>query len=348
MYRRNPWETDKEVLCAINMGREMTRSDIVRPFMSRTAVAACVRNVVASASMGCSVDTTQVWKRFPATYRPDFTSLVKRTSNPYNTALISTGGYTVVIGTNSVNATLLALHYHRFGLIEIGLRPTLRYVSIDNLVVSGSVPFKVEISNYEDDVCEVLWAPFLFPAMILRFINPTGTGLLFRGGSFMLVGMSRQQDIDIMYNHFMKILDMHSIDMFDQSAGSSEKQAELSAAQSSQGQRNMIRRRGGRKNAQNENDIKKNEDDNEIQLLPAQYKECLRRADARLNATGARGKKTIEIMTEEIEAMKNEIRAERKKKKERGEKRSSTEKNPPRRRQKTSNTATTTILSAEL
>lgn len=313
---QNPWDTEEERLLAINMGREMMCSEPAPTFASRTAVAACIRNVVGSAAMGCGVNFPEVWRRFPATYQPDFTSLVKRMDNPYNTALISNGGYTVVIGTSSVNATLLSLHYHRLGLIEIGYRPTLRYVSIDNLVVSGSVPFKVEISNYEDDVCDVLWAPYLFPAMIIRFVNPTGTGLLFRGGSFMLVGMSHQRDIDTMYDHFMKILDLHSIDMFDNNSSSaSDKQAELSAAQANQGQREIIRRRGGRKRGDAASETGGGGGGKEdVQLLPAQYTECLRRVNARLNKTQARGAEALKVFEEEATKMKRDILQDRRRK----------------------------------
>lgn len=311
----NPWDTEAERMLALNMGRALGRSDVVPALSSRVMKAASLRNVVGSACLSCAVDNKEVLRRFAPSYEPDFTSLVMRRTNPYNTVLQFSRGWIVVIGTNSANGTLLATHQQRISLAQLGQRPVLRYFSIDNLVVSGSVPFPVEISSYEDEACDVVYKPWLFPAMIFRFRNPNCTGLLFRGGSFMLVGMTRQEDLNIVNQHLLRILEMHSINM------DASHVYEMSAAHASQGHCDILRARGGRGKRGADGD-EMSAGPVEIHLLPTQRTELMRRVNERLNRDRVRGATAVSaVFEDEFKIMKRQILEERERKQRRAEER---------------------------
>lgn len=244
-FSRFSLEMSEEVQRARRMALAMLRSEPKPTLAHRTIVAAGVRNVVGSASLVCDVNLTRVLARHRTSYRPEFTSIVQRGEDPYHTVL-QFRGYAVVIGSNSKQEMLLAVHQQRLMLLSMGLRPQLRHFSVDNIVVSGSVPHGVEIAHFENDMCMVVYTPYLFPAMIWRFINPEATALVFRGGAFLMMGIDKIEYIDLIYKKVVEILAMHSFDASAISSGGLV-DTELSAAQTGDGARQMTRAQGRRK-----------------------------------------------------------------------------------------------------
>jgi len=171
-----------------------------------------IQNVVASASLGHSLDLKDVLRAFPGVnYRPEvFPGLAFRIRNPRSCTLLFKTGKMVCTRTKSEREAKRAV----MNVIEelrragIAIRREEPRFEIQNIVASvelGSVLIDLEQIIYEFRG-NVMYEPEQFPGLIYRMDDPKVVFLIFASGKLVCVGAKREKDIYKAVEKLLKVL----------------------------------------------------------------------------------------------------------------------------------------------
>lgn len=237
------FNTPEERALFQRMTAQMLRSERVPALADRLRRSYIISNVVGSVSYGCRIDGTDVLKRHPSAYKPNFTSVVVRFGAPLCTMLLFPTGFAVLTNARSKEEYVYAAHVMRKEIVAMGYRAKLEHLSVDNIVASGLVPYPISVASYEDESCCVTYDPYVFPAAVFQIVDTDITVLLFNSGSFTMVGMSTPDEADYAYNHVSRVLAKHRCDDdADNDAAIGPKRR----AQLREGKRGLVRAGAGR------------------------------------------------------------------------------------------------------
>jgi TATA-box binding protein (TBP) (component of TFIID and TFIIIB) len=114
------------------------------------------------------------------------------------TALIFRPGSIQIVGASTLHGLRLLLHVYCDKLRAIGLRPHLLFISIDNIVATGSLGFSVSVEQLHGCMPGFItaYSPILFPGLVCMcyLTEPRLSLTLFEGGTCTVLGINNMPD----------------------------------------------------------------------------------------------------------------------------------------------------------
>ena len=155
-----------------------------------------IQNVVATATLGTSIDLLTIMKVFKNTeYRPKrFPGLVFRLKRPKTATLIFTTGKLVCTGAKSSKLAKRAVKKVVKQLREADfIINDMPEVEIQNIVASADFSSKVDLETAADILDNTMYEPEQFPGLIYRMVDPKTVLLLFATGKLVCTGAKSEE-----------------------------------------------------------------------------------------------------------------------------------------------------------
>lgn len=173
-----------------------------------------IRNIAASANLGCTINLKKLASSARnAEYNPKrFAAVIMRLREPKVTALVFSTGKLVVVGaTTEELAHLAARKLAR--IIQLMDTPVkLANFRVNNVVSSCSVGFNIRLEGLAHAhglFCT--YEPELFPGLIYRMVSPKVAMILFVSGKIIITGAKKREDLYEAFNIIYPILKEFSI-----------------------------------------------------------------------------------------------------------------------------------------
>ncbi len=150
-----------------------------------------IENVVASATLNCSLPLDKIVARIPGTeYEPEqFPGLVYRIKEPRAASLIFSSGKIVCTGARSPKlareAVGIIINNMKKAKIKIKGKPKIR---IENIVASAKLDSVLKLNEIAFTLPNTEYEPEQFPGLVYRIKEPKVAFLLFGSGKIVCTG----------------------------------------------------------------------------------------------------------------------------------------------------------------
>jgi len=158
-----------------------------------------LENLVVSVDIGARINLEQfASKAKNIEYDPDhFPGAIFRMKEPRVSALIFSSGKINCTGARDWSEIPLIVENLRKKFKEGGINPTKMEDKVQNLVVSSSLGYDVNIDVAASELDNVEYEPEQFPGLIYRVKDPKCVVLVFTSGKVNVVGAKAWEHIDL-------------------------------------------------------------------------------------------------------------------------------------------------------
>ncbi len=176
--------------------------------MPQTKPVIKIENVVATASVGQTMDLRDIQEKFPGTeYHPEqFPGLVFRLAVPKTATLIFRTGKMVCTGSKSkemaAKAVDTVVKKLRKGGIDIRNDAT---VTVQNIVAAINLGGKIHLEKAARTLPRSMYEPEQFPGVIHRVVDPKTVILVFASGKLVCAGAKKEEDV------FRSVHNLHAL-----------------------------------------------------------------------------------------------------------------------------------------
>jgi len=190
------------------LSREVVRAHIPKE------VEATIQNIVASVTVGETIDLDAVVKNFPSViYRPEqFPALVLRLEKPKVAVLIFSSGKMICAGAKSIRMVEEAVNKVLRGLKEKGIitrgEPK---IEIRNIVGSAFLGGDIDLEGAAYVLGRTIYEPEQFPGAIYRMDEPKVVVLIFASGKLVIVGAKREEELTRAARRLREILEENGL-----------------------------------------------------------------------------------------------------------------------------------------
>ncbi len=176
--------------------------------MPQTKPVIKIENVVATASVGQTMDLRDIQEKFPGTeYHPErFPGLVFRLAVPKTATLIFRTGKMVCTGSKSkemaAEAVDTVVKKLRKGGIDIRNDAT---VTVQNIVAAINLGGRIHLEKAARTLPRSMYEPEQFPGVIHRVVDPKTVILVFASGKLVCAGAKKEEDV------FRSVHNLHAL-----------------------------------------------------------------------------------------------------------------------------------------
>ena len=157
-----------------------------------------IENVVASATLGQTIDLNSIVRAFPGVeYRPEqFPGLVYRLKKPKTATLIFSSGKMVCTGAKSERqarkAVMKVVDELKKNGVLILAKPEIQ---IQNIVASAGLGGHIDLEKCTYSLERTMYEPEQFPGLIYRMGDPKVVILLFASGKLVCTGAKKEGEV---------------------------------------------------------------------------------------------------------------------------------------------------------
>jgi len=157
-----------------------------------------ISNIVANTEVGHDLDLNKLFLHFTnCQYDPEFYyAAIYKLEEPRVSILVNKSGKIIFTGIKSFTGIKKALDIFYNDLKSIGYKPRYSEIFVQNIVVTADLKCTPNLSAIVTNTdLNVEYEPEIFPALILRNIEPPFTGLIFKNGKIIITGLKEETNI---------------------------------------------------------------------------------------------------------------------------------------------------------
>lgn len=166
-----------------------------------------IQNIVATTSLEKPIPLVKLARTLPNTeYNPKtFPGLVLRVKEPKSAVLVFSSGNLVCTGTKSVAQVKKVIEVVIKQLRKINVKITIKpKVTVQNIVASGSIPFKLNLNFLALEMENTEYEPEQFPGLVYKISEYNATFLLFSNGKLVCTGTKSKQQLEASMKQLLK------------------------------------------------------------------------------------------------------------------------------------------------
>ena len=171
-----------------------------------------ITNIIANTEIDALLDLSLLLKSLNnCEYDPElYHALIFRMKNPKLSILVNSSGKIIFSGAKSLKDINHARNLFFTDLIRLGYKPKKHEIFIQNIVLLFKPVNEIKIDRIinQNFNLDIQYEPEVFPGVIIRFLQPKFTAIIFRTGKISIVGLKNESDIPTTIDIINKLLEI--------------------------------------------------------------------------------------------------------------------------------------------